>query len=150
MRKLIGGKNLSLVVGCLLFVAGCQVGQEMATDQTATAQTDAIQPGTTQKTLMHAFAYTAIEEATEEDFEAFKNATADMVGKIPGLRKVWVGKLRLPATQVTRERTHGVAMEFDDEEALAVYADHPVHTEWVSVYERVRVPGTTTFDILGE
>ncbi len=145
MRKLISGKYLSLVVGCLLFVAGCQMGQEMATDQTATAQS-----GTTEKTLMHAFAYTAIEEATEEDFEAFTNATADMVGKIPGLQKVWVGKLRLPLTQGERERTHGVAMEFDDEAALAVYAEHPAHDAWIEVYDRVRVPGTTTFDILGE
>ncbi len=145
MRKLIGGKKLSLVAGCLLFVAGCQVGQEIATDQTATAQS-----GTTEKTLLHAFAYTAIEEATEEDFEAFKNATADMVGKIPGLRKVWVGKLRQPLTQGTSERTHGVAMEFDDEAALDVYADHPAHDAWIEVYDRVRVRGTTTFDILGE
>ncbi len=145
MRKLLGGKKLSLVVGCLLFVAGCQVGQEIATDQTATAQS-----GTTEKALLHAFAYTAIEEATEEDFEAFKNATADMVGKIPGLRKVWVGKLRLPLTQGESERTHGVAMEFDDEAALDVYADLPAHDAWIEVYDRVRVRGTTTFDILGE
>ena len=150
MRKLIGWKNLSLVAGCLLLVAGCQVGQEIVTDQTATAQSDAIQPGTTQKTLLHAFAYTAIEEATEEDFEAFNRATADMVGKIPGLRKVWVGKLRLPLTQGESERTHGVAMEFDDEAALDVYADHPAHDAWIEVYDRVRVRGTTTFDILGE
>ena len=73
-----------------------------------------------------------------------------MVGKIPGLRKVWVGKLRRPLRQGDLERTHGVAMEFDDADALAVYADHPAHTEWIKVYDKVRVPGTTTFDILGE
>jgi len=73
-----------------------------------------------------------------------------MVGKIPGLRRVWVGKLRRPLGQGDQQRTHGVAMEFDDEAALEVYADHPVHTEWIKGYDRVRVPGTTTFDILGE
>ena len=41
-------------------------------------------------------------------------------------------------------------MEFDDAKALDVYANHPVHTEWVKVYEKVRVRGTTTLDILGE
>jgi hypothetical protein len=41
-------------------------------------------------------------------------------------------------------------MEMTDEEALAVYADHEAHTAWVRVYAKVRVPGTTTFDILGQ
>ena len=27
-------------------------------------------------------------------------------------------------------------------------ADHPAHTDWVKVYEKVRVPGTSTFDII--
>lgn len=38
MRQMIGWKNLSLVVGCLLFLAGCQVGQDLSTNETATTQ----------------------------------------------------------------------------------------------------------------
>ena len=41
-------------------------------------------------------------------------------------------------------------MELDDEDALSVYADHPAHTEWIKVYEKVRQRGTSTFDLLGE
>lgn len=135
MQKLLGGKVLILVGGSLLFAAGWLFGQHTAT---------------TQKTLMHVFAYTPLEGATQQDFDDFKKATADMVGKIPGLQRVWVGKLRRPLRQGDQNRVYGVAMEFDDAKALDVYADHPVHTEWVKVYSKVRVEGTTTLDILGE
>ena len=41
-------------------------------------------------------------------------------------------------------------MEMTDEAALERYAAHPAHDAWVKTYEKVRVPGTTTFDILGQ
>ena len=134
-RKLLGGKTAFVLAGNLLLLAGCLAGQQM---------------GTPQKTLLHVFAYTPLEGATQKDFDDFTKATAGMVGKIPGLRRVWVGKLREPLPQESRLHTYGVAMEFDDAQALDVYAQHPAHTEWVKVYERVRVRGTTTLDILGE
>lgn len=109
-----------------------------------------------EKALMHCFAFTEIEGATEDDWKAFMTATNELPGKIDGLEKVWVGKLRRPLRQYGRNqdeprlRQWGVCMEMTDEEALAVYADHEAHTAWVRVYEKVRVPGTTTFDILGQ
>lgn len=109
-----------------------------------------------EKALMHCFAFTEIEEATEDDWKAFLTATDELPSKIDGLEKVWVGKLRRPLRQFGRNkdepmlRQWGVCMEMTDEEALAVYADHKAHTAWVRVYEKVRVPGTTTFDILGQ
>ena len=135
MRRYFSGKVVLGLTGCLLFAAGLVLGQQM---------------GTTQKTLMHIFAYTPLKGSTPQDYENFKKATAGMVGKIPGLRRVWVGKLRepLPAGEAVRE--YGVVMEFDDAKALQVYADHPAHTEWVKVYEKVRLRGTTTMDIPGE
>ena len=135
MRRYFSGKVVLELTGCLLFAAGLVLGQQM---------------GTTQKTLMHIFAYTPLKGSTPQDYENFKKATAGLVGKIPGLRRVWVGKLRepLPAGEAVRE--YGVVMEFDDAKALQVYADHPAHTEWVKVYEKVRLRGTTTMDIPGE
>ena len=41
-------------------------------------------------------------------------------------------------------------MELADEAALETYAGHPAHGAWVKIYEKVRVAGTTTFDILGQ
>ena len=136
MRKLLGGKTALWIGGALLFMAGCLVGQQRAAPQ---------------KTLLHVFAYTPLEGATQKDFDDFKKATGDMVGKVPGLRRVWVGKLREPVpAENDVVRTYGVAMEFDDIQALAAYASHPAHKEWEKIYEKVRVRGTTTLDILGE
>ena len=135
MRRYFSGKVVLGLAGCLLFAAGLVLGQQM---------------GTTQKTLMHIFAYTPLKGSTPQDYENFKKATAGMVGKIPGLRRVWVGKLREPLPAGEQVREYGVVMEFDDAKALQVYADHPAHKDWEKVYEKVRLRGTTTMDIPGE
>jgi antibiotic biosynthesis monooxygenase (ABM) superfamily enzyme len=134
MRKLIVKKLAPFMVGSLLLLVGCVIGRETAPPE---------------RTLMHVFAYTPVDNATQQDYAAFETATRDMVGKIPGLRKVWVGKLREPTpAENDRIRTYGVAMEFDSLDALAAYAHHPVHAEWNKLYERVRQQGTTTLDIV--
>lgn len=124
-----------------------------------------------EKKLMHCFVFTPIEGATAADWEAFYKATDELPGKIPGLSRVWHGKLarslaifgadreaskKLAAGEkevtgkITRRvRSYGVCMEFADEAALKTYAGHPAHTDWVKIYEKVREYGTTTFDILG-
>lgn len=136
MRHLMNGRLALFVAAFLMLGAGWVLGQ---------------QAGTAEPTLMHAFAFTAVPTATPQDFENLKKATADMVGKVPGLKRVWVGKLKVPVDQgsFAPKRDYGIAMEFDDEKALAGYAEHPAHEQWERVYRRVRVPGTTTFDILG-
>lgn len=135
MRKRLAAK-FTICLMAVLFLPGCGgIGQS----------------GQPEKTLMHVFAYTPLEGATQKDFEDFRRATAEMVGKIPGLKRVWVSKLREPVVgENDKIRTYGVAMEFENLEALKAYAGHPAHTEWVKVYERVRVQGTTTLDITGE
>ena len=120
--------------------------------------------------LMHCFYFTVVDGATSADWQAFHEATDALPGKIPGLLNVWYGKLRRPMRLVTTDRAtmkklragdskatgevstisrqHGVCMEMADEAALKVYADHPAHKQWETVYSKVRVPGTTTVDIV--
>jgi len=124
-----------------------------------------------EKKLMHCFTFTPVETATEGDWNAFYKATDELPGKIPGLLKVWHGKLtrelaifgtdretfkKLAAGEkdvtgpVTRRmRTYGVCMELADDAALKVYAGHPAHKEWNDVYAKVRQSPTTTIDIVG-
>jgi len=124
-----------------------------------------------EKKLMHCFVFTPIEAATAADWEAFYKATDELPGKIPGLSRVWHGKLarnlaifgadreaskklaagekEVTGTITRRVRSYGVCMEFADEAALKTYAGHAAHADWVKVYEKVREYGTTTFDILG-
>jgi hypothetical protein len=106
-----------------------------------------------EKSLMHCFFYTPINEATEADWDAFYEASDELPGKIDGLHRIWVGKLTERAAvsqQVKLGRTYGACMEFADEAALATYTTHPAHAAWLTAYEKVRVAGTTTFDILGQ
>lgn len=127
-----------------------------------------------QKTMMHCFAFTEIKEATPEQWSAFKKSTDELPKTMKGIiLKVWHGKLRAPLNQfrtdgatgkklaagekdvtgpVSRlQRTYGVCMEMPNKPAiLKEYEAAPAHKEWVSVYEKVRVAGTTTYDILGE
>jgi len=105
--------------------------------------------------LMHCFAFTEIEDASDADWEAFYEATDALPDKIDGLERVWYGKLRRPLRQYNSQgestmRQWGVCMEMEDADALTAYAEHEAHSDWVKVYEKVRVPGTTTFDILGQ
>ncbi len=123
-----------------------------------------------QPKLMHCFYFTAVETATPADWDAFYKATGALPGKIPGLTRVWYGKLRMPmgifnpdpetakklrggeksatGTVTMVQRQHGVCMEMDGPEALKTYAAHPAHKEWDAVYQKVRQYGTTTFDII--
>ena len=125
-----------------------------------------------EKALMHCFAFTVVPEATESDWTAWEKSTDALPGKIPGLRKVWHGKILRPfgvysadaatakkikpdTTEVEGKfarlrRQHGVCMEFKDEAALNAYAKLPAHDDWLKLYEKVRVEGTTTFDIVGK
>lgn len=106
-----------------------------------------------EKSLMHCFFYTPISEATEADWDAFYEASDELPSKIDGLHRIWVGKLTERAAvsqQVKLGRTYGACMEFTDEAALATYTTHPAHAAWLKTYEKVRVAGTTTFDILGQ
>jgi hypothetical protein len=123
-----------------------------------------------QQKLMHCFYFTPVETATAEDWAAFNKATEALPGKIPGLTRVWSGKLRAPQSvfNVDREaakklrggeksvsaevtltvRQYGVCMEMNGPEVLKAYADNPAHKEWDAAYQKVRQYGTTTFDIL--
>lgn len=126
-----------------------------------------------EKKLMHCFAYTPIATATQADWDAFHKASDAMPSKIPGVTKVWHGKLARPLNLVMgadaadrkkvaagekdvtgklalTKREYGMCIEMENEGVLKSYAAHPYHKDWMAAYEKVRVAGTTTFDILGQ
>ena len=128
--------------------------------------------GAGEKTMMHCFAFTAIDTASDADWQAFFKASDALPGKIKSIKRVWYGKLRQPLAQfvtdaetrkklaggdkevsgpVSRlQRQWGMCMEMTGPEALKAYVDDPAHKEWVEVYSKVRVAGTTTYDIIGQ
>lgn len=126
-----------------------------------------------EKGLMHCFAFTPIAEATQADWNAFYKATDAIPSKMKFVKHVWAGKLRGPLSQYgitdTEARKKALAGEAASSaitgtrreygacfwftggpEVLKQYTDHPYHKEWMTAYEKVRVAGTTTFDIIGQ
>ncbi|MBX9602143.1 MAG: hypothetical protein K2X35_14120 [Bryobacteraceae bacterium] len=127
-----------------------------------------------EKKVLHCFAFTVVDTAAEADWAAFAKATDELPGKVKGLEKVWHGKLRnplnqaqlrnvdpearkkltagedVPVTARMLQRKHGACMQFADEASFQAYGASAGHKEWEAVYSKVRVPGTTTFQILGQ
>ncbi len=144
--------RIATLVACLLLFAGMVSAGE--------------------KKLMHCFYFTVAEKATDADWQAFFKTTDDLPNKIPGLSRVWYGKLVRPlgvlttADAETRKklmagetatgpitrlvRQYGVCMEMADEAALKAYADHPYHKDWETAYFKVRQPGTNSMDFMGK
>ena len=124
------------------------LGAALALTLTLLAAAPSAQAG--EKKLMHCFAFTAIKEATPAQWEAFYKATDAIPSKIPGVSKVWYGKLARALSVGDAERQYGVCMEMNDAAALRSYAASSYHKEWLDAYSKVRVEGTTTFNILGQ
>ena len=123
---------------------------------------------------MHCFAWTAVKEATPADWDAFYQASDALPSKIKGVTKVWYGELASPLNQVSLgkvapeefkkfqagetvaaeirrvNRQYGMCMEMADAAALKAYDSDPYHKVWEAAYTKVRVDGTTTFNILGK
>jgi len=130
------------------------------------------------KSLMHCFAFTDVEGASAADWQAWEAATDKLPKEIPGLTHVWHGKLSSPLTQVAVAakqgevdkatidkfrageavtlpvkrvvRQHGACFQFKDKAAFDAYSKAPAHYAWTKLYEKVRVDGTTTYQILGQ
>jgi hypothetical protein len=126
-----------------------------------------------EKTVLHCFAFTPIETASTAEWDAWHKATAALPGKVKGLKRVWTGKLANPLSvpQITDaearkkaqagdgegtgafrllRRQYGACMEFESMDAYKAYGPDPAHKEWEAVYGKVRVPGTTTFQLIGQ
>jgi hypothetical protein len=54
----------------------------------------------------------------------------------------------VPVTRMARE--YGMCMEFLSPDALKAYDSDPYHKVWTEAYAKIRVDGTTTFNILGQ
>jgi hypothetical protein len=126
-----------------------------------------------EKTLMHCFAWTPVKEATAADWEAFYKASDALPNKIKGITKVWYGKLESPLSQAALKidnesfqkyrggeqvtvpvnrvaREYGMCMEMTGVSVFKAYDADPYHKIWTEAYSKVRVEGTTTFNIIGQ
>ena len=130
--------------------------------------------GAGEKKLMHCFAWTPIKEATPADWTAFFQASDALPHKIKGITRVWYGKLAdplgqntiakidpealkkfragetVPAEVARTNREWGMCMEMRDQAALKAYDTDPYHKIWTAAYAKIRIDGTTTFNVIGQ
>jgi len=126
-----------------------------------------------EKKLMHCFAWTSIKDADQADWDAFFNASDLLPSKIKGITHIWYCKLAAPLSQYNVEATGdaqqklrkgeptpvtaqrvprdwGMCMEMTGPAVLKAYDTDPYHKKWTDAYAKIRVEGTTTFNILGQ
>jgi hypothetical protein len=104
----------------------------------------------TEKTMIHCAAWTAKDGLTQAEFDTFKSNLSKLPDMFPGLKRIWVGKLGAEVTYNNEKRDHGIALEFESYEAKQAYSESRRRPEWMALFETVRKPGSTNFDLIGE
>lgn len=135
MREGLKRKTALMLATGLVFLAGAVLGQKSVT---------------TQKTVVHAVAWTAADDATPEGLEDFRQATEELVRNMPGLIRAWVGPLRVPLVVGDLTRTQGLVLEFEDVQSKVAYSSHSARKPWADIWAKVRVPRSTNFDVIGQ
>ena len=95
-------------------------------------------------TLIHFITVKWKDDATDTAKQAALDGAQKLVGKVPGLLRVWTKKVKLQ-TQTEGGKPYDaiIAMEFTNQAALDAYAKHPAHDEWYKVYMPVREESRT-------
>ncbi len=115
-----------VLLGCVLltvFAVGVVVGQNKFG-----------QP----KSVIHVVTLKWTAESTAEQRKKAIDGVAGMAGKIPGIKNVWLKTLRVQGPSQDNRFDAAFAIEFESEDAVKAYADHPAHKEWEGVYLPVR------------
>ena len=96
---------------------------------------------TAPKSVMHVVTVSWKAGTTPEQIQAALDGVKALPAAYPGITRVWTKTIKAQG-----ERTHVIAMEFKDEQALKDYAKSPAQTEWYKLYTPIR-ERSTTFDV---
>ena len=95
-------------------------------------------------TLIHFITVKWKDDATDAQKQVAFDAAKELVGKVPGLHRVWAKKVKLQ-TQTSDGKAYDaiIAMEFTDEAALEAYTKHPASKKWYDAYNPIRQESRT-------
>lgn len=96
---------------------------------------------TAPKTVMHVVTVSWKSGTTPEQIQAALDGAKALPAAYPGIVRVWTKTVKAQG-----DRTHVIAMEFKDEEALKNYSKSPAQEAWYKVYTPIR-DRSTTFDV---
>lgn len=66
------------------------------------------------------------------ELEKLKAGAANMIGKIPGLQSIEMNKPHPSTAHRSQGFNYALVAVFDNAETIKVFAEHPVHLEYVS------------------
>ena len=122
-------RNLSfrgVLLGCLL-VAVLTTGVIIAQNQFGTP-----------KTVIHVVTLKWKADSTPEQQKKALDGIKTMAAAIPGIKNVWLEKLKVQSPTAEKPYDWAFVIEFADKAALDAYANHPKHKEWESIYVPIR------------
>lgn len=96
---------------------------------------------------VHAAFYRIKKDMNPKEVDHFLVAAPRVIGKLPGVRGLWVGKPNIRGTEAP-EYDVGVVAIFDDPDALRRFLDHPVYRQFDTSTRRTLEP--TPFNLLRE
>ncbi|MHB0871533.1 MAG: Dabb family protein [Chloroflexota bacterium] len=86
--------------------------------------------------IRHAVMFNLLPSATTEQFKAVARAAKYSLARIPGVKNLAISSsfeaVQPPAYQ------YGLTMEFDDEQVMRTYLDHPLHQEFRQIFFPIR------------
>ena|SRR5436309_2330803 len=92
----------------------------------------------TPKTVMHVVTLKWKADSTPDQQQRALDGIKTMAATIPGIKNVWLKKLKVQGPSADKPYDWAFVMEFQDEAALQAYADHPKHKEWENIYLPIR------------
>jgi antibiotic biosynthesis monooxygenase (ABM) superfamily enzyme len=96
---------------------------------------------TAPKSVMHVVTVSWKAGTTPEQIQAALDGAKALPAAYPGILRVWTKTVKAQG-----DRTHVIAMEFKDEDALKNYSKSPAQEAWYKVYTPIR-DRSTTFDV---
>src|SRR5581483_3847644 len=99
------------------------------------------------KTVIHFITVAFKEDATPEQIQAVLDGAQKLPSQYKGILHVWTKSLKVQnLAEAKVKKTHVIAMEFADEDALKAYADSDAQKKWYELYLPIREQ-STTFDV---
>ncbi len=96
---------------------------------------------TAPKSVMHVVTVSWKAGTTPEQIQAALDGAKALPAAYPGITRVWTKTIKAQG-----DRTHVIAMEFKDGQALKDYSKSPAQQAWYKVYLPIR-ERSTTFDV---
>jgi antibiotic biosynthesis monooxygenase (ABM) superfamily enzyme len=122
LRRTLVWCALTLPVAAACFYAGQISGQNKFNAPTS---------------VLHVVTLNWKADATAEQKQKAIDGIKTMAGQVPGIKNVWVKKLRSQQGQ-GKEWDAVFAIEFESQAAAEAYAKHPAHDKWYEVYTPAR------------